>query len=180
MTKSTSLFVVILLAFSAASCNKFGGGGSDAKSKDGRVQIHLPDGWNEAELPGSIGKIQAKAGPDKNAYVSVISEPKEDVHHHSIQEYAQSILKIEAGKSKLADRTVSDPKDMKVGDYSAVQYEVRGTMGNVSLVYVKTFVETPTRWNQVLCWTTPSHLNDVRGDFQSIWESFKEVPGGSN
>lgn len=179
MTKPRLLFTVILLATFAASCNKFGGGGGDVKSKDGRVQIHLPGGWHEAELPNSIGKIQAKSGTDKNAYCSVITEAKEDVHQKSIQDYARFILKLEGGKTKLADRNVSDPKDLKVGDYPSVQYEVRGTLGNLSVVYVKTFIETPTRWNQVLCWTTPSHLEDVRGDFQSIWESFKEVPGAA-
>jgi len=67
-------------------------------------------------------------------------------------------------------------KEMQIGDYPAVRYEVSGTLGNLSVLYVKTFIETPTRWNQVLCWTTPSHLEDVRGDFQSIWNSFKELP----
>src|ERR1700689_730681 len=98
MIKSNRMLALILLAALATSCNKFGGGGGDAKSKGGRVQIHLPDGWNEAELPGAIGKIQAKSDHDKNAYVSVVSESKEDLHHTSIQDYAQSILKIEANK----------------------------------------------------------------------------------
>jgi hypothetical protein len=179
MTKLYAISALMLVAAFAVSCDKLGGNGSDATSKDGRVQIHLPSGWHEAELPGSIGKIQAKAAADRDAYVSVISEPKEDLHHDSIQDYARSILKIEASKGKLSNRSTTGPKDLKVGDYPAVQYEVRGTAGNINVVYVKTFVETPTRWNQILCWTTPSHLDDVRGDFQAIYESFKELPAGS-
>ena len=71
---------------------------------------------------------------------------------------------------------MSEAKDLKIGNYPAVQYEVRGMVGNLNVIYVKTFIETPTRWNQVLCWTTPSHLDEVRPDFQSIYESFKELP----
>ena len=91
MARARVVFAVILLAAFATSCDKLGGGGSDAKSKDSRLQLHLPSGWHEAELPGSIGKIQAKSGPDKNAYVSVISEAKEDIHQKSIQDYARFI-----------------------------------------------------------------------------------------
>jgi hypothetical protein len=179
MTRVYSIFTLMLVAALAVSCDKLGGNGSDATSKDGRLQLHLPSGWHEAELPGSIGKIQAKASAEKDAYVTVISESKEDLHHNSIQEYASSILKIEANKAKLSNRTVSAPTDMKVGAYPAVQYEVRGTLGNLNIVYVKTFIETPSRWNQVVCWTIPSHLDDERGEFQSIYESFKELPAGA-
>jgi predicted small secreted protein len=179
MTRCRLAMSLIVLATVTISCNKMGGSGGDAKSADGRIQLHLPSGWREAEIQGSIGKIQAKSGADKDAFVSVISEPKADLHHDSIQDYAHSILAIEAGKGKLANRTVSEPKNLKIGECPAVQYEVRGTVGHTNIVYVKTFVETATRWNQVLCWTTPSHLDDVRADFQAIDESFKELPAGS-
>jgi len=178
MSQSRSIFTLVLLALLLPSCDKLGGSGGNARSQDGRIQLHLPSGWSEAQLPGSIGKIQAKA-TFKDAYCSVISESKQDLKHNSIQDYARSILAIEVGKAKLKDRTVSDAKDLKVGDYPAVQYEVRGTVNNINVVYVKTFIETPTRWNQVLCWSTPSKVDNARGDFQAIYESFKELPAGA-
>src|SRR5581483_5205446 len=101
-----TLLPCLAVLFVFASCAKKS---STAPSADGRIQITLPDSWETTQLPNSIGKIQAKSRA-KNAYVSVISEPKQDFSHKSIQEYADVILKIEQGKTQLADRSLTGPQ----------------------------------------------------------------------
>jgi hypothetical protein len=146
------------------------------QSKDKLVEVTLPDGWETATLPSAFARIQARCA-EKNAFCIVISESKEDFNHKSIKEYADTILQIEEKQTKMADRTVSGPKAVKVNGADALQYEVRGTFKNLKLCYLKTFMETPTRWNQVMCWTTPSNWELAQDDFRKINESLKVQSG---
>jgi hypothetical protein len=146
------------------------------QSKDKRVEATLPRGWETAALLGASDRfIQGKCSA-KNAYVEVVHEPKQDFNHKSVREYAKVILGIQGKRSKLANRTVSPQKELKVSGADAVQFEVRGTLNNVNVVYLETFIETPSYWTHVSEWTTPSHWNDVQDDFRAIYESLAEVP----
>jgi hypothetical protein len=144
------------------------------QSKDKRVQVVLPIDWEPATLPNAIGKLQAKCTA-KNAYLQIVSEAKEDFDHNSLQEYADTILKIEADKTKSNDRKVTGPQQLTINGHNVLRYESRQTLKNVKLVFVKTFVETPKRWNQIIVWTVPSEFDEVQDDIQKIVNSFEEV-----
>src|SRR5882724_8025379 len=126
--------------------------------KSGHAQVTLPAGWAKSEGQKGSGALLAN-NEAVHGHAQVVSESKEDIAHANIAEYAEHVLKIEEGKTKLTDRQVSEPRKLEVNGMPAVQYEMRGTVQNVKLVYLKTFIETPNRWNQVMCWTLPSHWN---------------------
>ncbi len=142
------------------------------QSKDSKLEVVLPDGWEAATLPNPSAKLQAKC-LEKAAFCIVISESKEDFGHNSLEEYAKMILELEEHRSKLENRSVSGPKLIKLNGVDAIQYEIRGTTKNLKLHFLKTFIESPTRWNDVMCWTTPSHWEELQDDFQQINETFK-------
>jgi hypothetical protein len=145
-------------------------------SPNHRVQITLPKGWKTAVLPGASEEfLQAKC-PAKNACVMVIGEAKQDFKHQSLLQYARSILAQQKAKSKLIDRTYLEPKELKISGANAIQVQVRGSLKNVNLVYLDTFIETATGWNQVLCWTLPSCWDECQDDFRAILESLTELP----
>jgi hypothetical protein len=140
----------------------------------GHAKVSLPDGWEKsgvAQTPGTTIGTNAQI----EGYVELISESKEDIADANIAEYAEHVLKLEESQGKLTDRQVSEARKLEVNGMPAVQYEVRGTLNKLKFVYLKTFVETPHRWNQVMCWTFPSHWNDCQADFKSIYESLREI-----
>jgi hypothetical protein len=142
------------------------------KSDDGKIQVDAPKGWEKAKLEG-VGKIQLKAMA-KNASSTIISEAKIGLTFKTLADYIDFILKAEAKSSKLTDRKLTGPTKITVNGKPALVYELRGQLGAVNLVFVKTFVETPNRWNQVMQWTTPSHLDEAKPDFEAIAKSLHE------
>ncbi len=134
----------------------------------------LPAGWEIANLKPGTNKISGTCA-EKNGFFLVIAEAKADFAKvKTVDDYAALILKIEEKNPKLKDRSLSKAKELTVHGYPAVQYGLTATMENLNLVYVKTFVALPTRFCQVLCWTTPSRLEECRGDFSAVTESIEE------
>ncbi|HEV2972205.1 MAG TPA: hypothetical protein VGY55_19685 [Pirellulales bacterium] len=154
-------------------------GADDSKvlqSKDKRVQIILPEGWETTVLAGVLERhIQAKS-PDKGAFLVVISEPKGDLKFKSLREYADATMRMAREKKKIEDRTETGPKELKINGADAIQYEVSGTTKNVKVRFLDTYIETTTRWNQVNTWTTPSHWDETQDDFRAIYQSLTEQP----
>jgi hypothetical protein len=151
-------------------------GPKTVQSKDNRVEITLPRGWRTTTLLGASERSIQATCPARNAFVEVISEAKQDLKHKSLLSYTRSIATKQSANSKLSERVVSEPREPWINGTKAIQCEIRGALKNVNLVYLDTFIETPTCWNQVLCWTTPSYWEDARdGDFRAIIESLKET-----
>ncbi len=148
-------------------------------SKNGHVQVMLPDGWEIANLRPGTNKVSGKC-TEKNGYFLVIAEAKGDLaKDRTVEDYAATILKIEGKNAKLKNRSLSGAKKLTVHGYPAVQYELTGTLDNLNLAYVKTFVALPTQFCQVMCWTTFSRLEECRGDFTVVTESIEEPAGNA-
>ncbi len=147
------------------------------QSQYGHVQVTFPAGWEVAYFRPGTDTLSGKCA-EKYGYFLVIAEAKADfANAKTIEDYAATILKIEAKNAKVKIRSVSEAKKLTFHGYPAVQYEMTATVGNLNLVYVKTFVDQPTRFSQVMCWTTPSHLEECRGDFAAVTESIEEPAG---
>jgi hypothetical protein len=166
--RKASWWIALVLAVGCAKLPR------SQRSQDGTLEVMLPAGWAPAVLNGP-GKIQA-ASSRKNAYALVVSEAKVDFAKlDTLDAYASFVLDLEQKKTKMPDRTISAPEKIKVNGKDALRYEVHGTLNNVRFVFVKTFIESGTHWNQVSCWTTPSHLDESRPDFEAIVSSFRDL-----
>src|SRR5204863_7261188 len=116
------------------------------QSSDQKLQLTLPTGWETTTLPlrREVDKLQAKC-VGKNTYLSVVSEPKSDLRFQSLQEYADAIIKIEAGTSQLQNRGLTGPEKIVIKGKDALRYQVVGTRQSNILLCIKTFIETPHR-----------------------------------
>jgi hypothetical protein len=145
-----------------------------AISDDGKIQVDLPSGWEKTSMPGP-GKLQLKC-PAKNAFAIVISESKSDFTHETLADYAHWIItEIEAKKKGLSDRQLTGPTERTINGHAALVYEQRAVVNSLKLIYVKTFVESQTRWNQIAGWTAPSCFDDAKSDFEAIVQTFRET-----
>ena len=60
--------------------------------------------------------------------------------------------------------------------HSAIQFEITGIVNQLKVHYVHTFIESDTRYNQLMCWTTPSNVESARPEFEALLQSFTERP----
>jgi hypothetical protein len=172
MNKCAIALMTIGLMLATSSCRP--AGSSQIQSPNGHVRITLPAGWEQADLNPGNNKVSGKCTRN-NGYVLVIAEARADfANMKAVDDYATASLNLEEKHAKLSGRALSGPKELKIHGFPALQYEVTGTMNNVNLAYVKTFVALPTQFTQVMCWTTPSHLEECRGDFDAITQSIEE------
>ncbi|HEY9645942.1 MAG TPA: hypothetical protein V6C88_06215 [Chroococcidiopsis sp.] len=148
--------------------------GTAVVSPDGDMQITVPEGWKEDRQLNDQAQLQA-ANLDKELYLIVLSEAKADLPtdmnlvRHS--EITRSIV-----VENLSNAEVTGPTAVtRVGDYPAVQYEIRGTLKDINVLYVHTTVETGDRFNQILAWTLPDNYNSNKEELQRTIASFREL-----
>src|SRR6476620_2977004 len=120
------------------------------QTNDQKLQLTLPAGWENTTLPFRRGADQLQAQcTGKNQYLTIVSEPKSDFRFQSLQEYADAIIKIEAGTSQLQNRSLTGPDKIVIKGKDALRYQAVGTRQSVIVLCIKTFIETPHRWNQI-------------------------------
>jgi hypothetical protein len=135
---------------------------------DGNVELQLPDGWN-AETPDQPGWLK---GSNKNLYVLVISENKQDFA--DIKAYGELVSKQMV--KRLQDGEASAPQEATVGGRPALRYEIFGTISNgLRIGYLLTVVETEHRFSQVLGWTLRSEFTDRKSDLGDLATGLREA-----
>jgi hypothetical protein len=143
-------------------------------SPDGLTRMNLPAGWKQEKEQELNDQADLQASDRANEmYVIVMSESKEDFRDMTVDKHSQSTRSslIE----KLESPEVSDPKPVTVGGLGGVQYEIRGGLENLNIVYLHTTVESPTHFHQILAWTLKSRFDKNRGALDAVIHSFKEV-----
>jgi hypothetical protein len=67
------------------------------------------------------------------------------------------------------------PTSLTINGNPAIQYEVRGEIKNINVVYLHTTVDTPQHFQQIVAWTLQSTYDDKKDILQNVVESFKEI-----
>ncbi len=171
--------LIVTLAISALLLACFAGCADNVNiltSKDNRVLVALPNGWEATLIPDAPSRAIQARSPDKAALVIVISEAKEDHKFKSLKEYADATMKIAHENKDLKDQVEKQPKKLTINGSDAIQYELSATEDGLIVRYLRTFIETDTRWNHVDAFTTPSHWDESQDDFRALYESLKEPP----
>ncbi|MEO1146773.1 MAG: hypothetical protein AAFY26_14395 [Cyanobacteria bacterium J06638_22] len=125
------------------------------EAPDDSSQVVLPDGWEEEPELNPVAQIQA-ANRQQQMYLVVRAQPRAELADLTKEEFSeQSRQQL---KDQLADVEESGPSEdiTQVGEFDAVQYEIRGTNNEISVVYLHTTVETPQHFTQILTWTSPT------------------------
>ena len=170
MTKQISIAISFLfLVVPGASA------GDDSNlihSKDGMVQINLPPGWRELTNVERKQDIQIQCV--KTAAMSrVFSDPIENFKSNSMDDNAKAFVEAVVNGGDIENCTATGPKKLTVNGVKALQYEMRGRIKSQDVIYQITFVDSPTRLNGIMSFTTPSHWEEMQDDFRSIYGSFK-------
>jgi len=143
------------------------------KSKDGEIQLTLPDGWKEKSTENASITIDAE-NVAKHEYVMVLSEASADFAD-PFEKYAKD--RAVAMGDKLDDSTVSDVKPVKANGKDALQYEIHGITKSprVKVAYLLTVVKGDSHFIQVVGWATESKFAAGLKDFAALPDGISEV-----
>jgi hypothetical protein len=167
MRTMTGFVVLVLLALSAYAQE------SDKVivASDKRTQVTVPPTWSVLKL-NDAAEIQVGNEKDE-AYLIVLNELKDDLYGWNLEKHSRVTL----GKllANVAFPTITGPRTLTIGGHPAVQYEIRGAAENRNIVYIHTTVDGPKHFSQILAWTLPSHVDEVRPQLLKVIATFHEV-----
>ena len=144
------------------------------QSRDGLTQMVVPASWREQTDLNDVADLQV-ANPRQELYVIVLSESKQDFDADTtLQEHSELTRGILL--ETLRNGQVSyEPDQFPIGGYPAVQYQLRGSVDKIKIVYLHTTVEGRNGFHQIIAWTLPSRLNKNEPVLQSVVRSFQEI-----
>lgn len=147
-------------------------GPSDLRNVETNVKITVPDGWI------AVGDSRRRSDdiyatyPEEQLYASVLSESKTVLAQFGLENNSQQY--------RLLIRNQLDDYDgetrtgvTRVGGDPALQYEIRGEVDGVSVVYLHTTIEGDNNYYQVVGWTTASSYADNKETLITIINSFR-------
>ena len=150
------------------------------KGKDGPVQITVPDGWAEHELPdnGDFTVQLMAISEDGDLGAMVVYEAVKP--QGTLDDYAKKV--VDQMEGRLSDATHTDSTPVKVDGKNALQCEIRGKRSDFNLVYVVTVLKTDDSYDQIVTWAKASSFDNSKKVLAKITDSFQvkpvEIPTG--
>ncbi|MEM8530066.1 MAG: hypothetical protein AAGF95_04440 [Chloroflexota bacterium] len=143
-------------------------------STDGQSQISVPDFWTEETDLNDEAELQA-ASPLFEQYIIVLTESKTDFEGFDInlQSYAEIVR--DNFLDSLGEVSVTDEQSLTINGRDAIQYELRGTVDGLDVVYWMTCVEGNDNYYQILSWTLLEYVDISAPALQEVVESFQET-----
>ncbi len=174
MGRVMGILAIVLGVWIGACRDLVPGSPKVVQSRDGRTQMVVPASWSEQSDLNEQADIQV-ANPRKELYVIVLSESKQDfdadmtLEEHSVLTRSLLLQGIRNGQVSYG------PIQFEIGGYPAVQYQLRGSVDKVKLVYLHTTVEGANGFHQIIAWTLPSRLNKNELVLQRVTRSLQEI-----
>lgn len=149
-------------------------GPSDLENTETNVQITVPDGWRVVRDELRRTDDIYAAYPPEQLYAAVLSESAAvlnqfDLENNAVQyrRLIRSELDDFEGETRLGTPSI-DGKP-------AVQYEIRGRVDGVPVVYLHTTIKGADSYYQVVGWTTEDGYQDNKGTLKAIVNSFRKT-----
>ncbi len=186
LTKGLMLF--LLLATGLSGCLFFGGrdaqetsseeqiatGPTDLENTATGVRITVPDGWRVArEGLRKTADIYA-VYPSRDLYAAVLSERAAVLSQFDLEDNAtqyRRLIRSELDDYEGEDRLGTSSIDGK----PAIQYEIRGRVDGVPVVYLHTTVKGADNYYQVVGWTTENGYEENEETLKAIALSFRKT-----
>ncbi len=141
------------------------------ENTDTRVKITVPRQWEAANLLRGNADIFATY-PAQDLYASVLSEDKAVLSQFDLEDNAEQyrwLIEKELSDYETSTRTGVD----EVNGDPAVQYEIRGQVEGMPVVYLHTTVQGVNNYYQVVGWTRRDSYADNKETLQEIIASFE-------
>ncbi|MGK7872348.1 MAG: hypothetical protein AB4426_03240 [Xenococcaceae cyanobacterium] len=164
---------LVILALMLGGCNTIES--SQVKtvlSRDGLTQVVVPSGWKTQQDLHDDADIQVANTWDES-YLIVLSDSKTDFEDITLEEHSQITSQILLENVKNA-QVSSEPKELEINGRPAVQYEIRGSVDRIKIIYLHTTVDGKESFHQLVAWTLPSKFQKNRPVLESVINSFKE------
>lgn len=145
----------------------------DILSANGKLRITVPSAWQEKKGLNDSADLQAAYTPSE-MYVIVLSEPKEDLQEMTLEGHSK--ITREALLEGVKDPVVTGPFALQVDGRPAIQYEIRGGVDHIKVVYLHVTVDGQKFYHQILAWTVPSRFEANKPTLEGIIQRFKELP----
>ena len=144
---------------------------SQLENKQTNVKITVPTDWISAgsDLRGSAD-IYARY-PLRELYASVLSESDTTLEQFSLEDNADKYRwLIEEEMETYEGSTKTEVT--QIDGLPAIQYEIRGRVDGLPVVYLHTTVKGTDSYYQVVGWTTADRYGENKDTLQTIISSF--------
>ncbi|MEL6552910.1 MAG: hypothetical protein AAFQ63_05520 [Cyanobacteria bacterium J06621_11] len=145
---------------------------SRLENKQTEVKITVPANWTKADSTlRNSADIYASHAVEE-LYTSVLSESADVLNQFSLEDNADKyrfLIEEELGSYEGATKTDVTTIQGK----PAIQYEIRGQVEGVPVVYLHTTIEGEGRYYQVVGWTTAERYAENKDTLQEIISSFE-------
>ena len=141
------------------------------------VRLGLKGGWQAAPAGSLNPSADLEAvNSDQNLFLVVLGEDRAAVAPGTLDEQATNYLQIlKSGFTQMIDDEART-KVESINNFPAVQYEVRGNVGQNPVAYLHTTIEMGDHYYQVVVWT-PDDLRMANADaMESVVKEFSEAP----
>lgn len=125
------------------------------EAPDDSSQVVLPEGWEAEPELNPVAQIQA-ANRQQQMYLIVRAQPKAELDGLTKEEFSERSREQLKTQLTEVEEAGPNPTVTQVGEFDAVQYEIRGSNNEIGVVYLHTTVETPEHFTQILTWTSPT------------------------
>ena len=143
-------------------------------STDGQSQIDVPMFWTEETDLNDEAELQA-ASPLFEQYIIVLTESKLDFEGFDINLQSYSEIVRDNFLDSVGDVSMTDEQSLTINGNNAIQYELRGTVDGLDVVYWMTCVEGNDNYYQILSWTLLEYVDISAPELQEVVESFQET-----
>ncbi len=141
------------------------------ENTDTGAKITVPSQWKAANLMRGDADIYATYSA-QDLYASVLSENKAVLSQFALEDNAKQyrwLIEKELSDYETSTRTGVD----EVNGDLAIQYEIRGQVDGVPVVYLHTTVQGANNYYQVVGWTRRDRYADNKETLQKIIASFE-------
>ena len=166
------LVVIVAIAISSASKSSSNPANDVVvRSIDGQIQVNVPPAWSVKTDLNDKAHLQV-SDSSKEMYLIVLSDNKGDYTDMDLDRHANTTL--DSLTKAMTTSTRNGPTRLTIDGKPAVQYEVRGEIKNLNVVYLHTTVETAKHYQQIVSWTLQSMYPEREDTLKRVIKSFKE------
>ncbi|MEL6856119.1 MAG: hypothetical protein AAFO83_13555 [Cyanobacteria bacterium J06607_13] len=180
------LMLLVLLGLGSSSCSsrsdrtldpinaesQFINGPADLENKQTNVKITVPEAWVSAGDNLRRSADIYASHPSREMYASVLSESKTVLSQFDLEDNAEQyrwLIEKELQDYEGSTRTGLE----RINGDPVVQYEIRGRVDGVPVVYLHTTVQGDDNYYQVVGWTTQERYSENKATLENIIESFQ-------
>ncbi len=139
---------------------------------DGSFQLTVPGRWKELEDLNDAAVLQVGRRV-MGRFAIVLVDERDEMPDTTLEDVSKTGR--EGLMSGLTDAKETGPERRKIGDHRALQYQIEGSASEQRVVMLHTTIETPTRYVQVIAWTTEERWGRDKAMLQAVVDSAREA-----